>query len=49
MDAYGGLEVQIWVSVVSVSRPSGLEAMLKIDVEGPNENFDNINEDAIPL
>ena len=26
-----------------------LEAILKISLEGPNENFDNIIEEAIPL
>ena len=26
-----------------------LEAMLRIALEGPNENFDNIIEEAIPL
>ena len=45
---------QMWVLVVNDSRPSGLEAknleaLLKIALEGPNENFDNIIGEAIPL
>ena len=49
--AYGGLGDQIWVSLVSVLvvGSKNLKAMLRIALEEPNENFDNLVEETIPL
>jgi hypothetical protein len=47
--AFGGLGDQIRVSIVSDSRLVGLETMLRIALEGPQEKFNNIIEEEIPL
>ena len=54
MGASSSLGDQIWVLVVTDSRPSGLEAntwklCLIIALEGSNKNFDNIIEEAISV